>query len=124
VSGVGVSFGADRIYDVLEQMDLYPEEVKTGTRLMFVNFGEAEEKYILELLPKFREAGIPTEIYPDHAKLKKQMNYAHQKGIPFVALVGEKEIQGKVITLKDMDSGEQKQLSIGEAVDAIQAGQT
>ena len=120
ISGVGVSFGADRIYDVLGQLDLYPEEVRTGTRLMFVNFGGPEEKYILGILTAFREAGIATEIYPDHAKLKKQMNYAHQKGIPFVALVGEKEMQKKIISLRDMGSGEQKELTIEEAITAIQ----
>jgi len=108
VSGVGVSFGAERIYDVLDQLSLYPEEVTTGTRLLFVNFGEPEEKYILGILPQFREAGIASEIYPESAKLKKQMNYANQKNIPFVALVGEKELKNNVISLKDMDSGVQR----------------
>ncbi|HEC41600.1 MAG TPA: histidine--tRNA ligase [Bacteroides sp.] len=121
VSGVGVSFGADRIYDVLDQLDLYPEEVRTGTQLLFVNFGESEEKYILSILPKFRDAGISSEIYPDHAKLKKQMTYANQKGIAFVALVGENEISKEILTLKDMESGDQKQLLAEEAIDFILA---
>jgi len=119
VSGVGVSFGADRIYDVLEQLDLYPDAVKTGTRLLFVNFGEAGEKHILDILPRFRNAGIATEIYPDYAKLKKQMNYANQKGIPFVALVGEKEINTNVLSLKDMNSGGQEELSVDDAINLI-----
>ncbi len=122
VSGVGVSFGADRIYDVLDHLDLYPEEVTTGTRLMFVNFGHAEEKYILGILPEFRDAGIASEIYHDSVKLKKQMIYANQKGIPFVALVGENELKGKVLTLRDMESGEQKEMSVEEAIDLILSG--
>lgn len=119
VSGVGISFGADRIYDVLDQLNLFPEEAVSGARLLFVNFGEAEEKYILGILPDFRDAGIPSEIYPDHAKLKRQMSYANQKGIPFVALVGEKEMAGKVLSLKDMETGEQKELPVQEAIDLI-----
>jgi len=116
VSGVGVSFGADRIYDVLHQLDLFPKEVITGTRVLFVNFGTAEEKYILRVLPEFRKAGIETEIYPDKAKLKKQMNYANVKGIPFVALVGENEISKNVLTIKDMGTGGQKELRTEEAI--------
>jgi histidyl-tRNA synthetase len=116
VSGVGVSFGADRIYDVLQQLDLFPEEVITGTRILFINFGAAEEKYILSLLPEFRRAGIETEIYPDQAKLKKQMAYANGKGIPFVALVGENEIQSNVLTIKYMDTGKQQELTVREAI--------
>jgi histidyl-tRNA synthetase len=116
VSGVGVSFGADRIYDVLHQLDLFPKEVITGTRVLFVNFGTAEEKYILTVLPEFRKAGIETEIYPDQAKLKKQMNYANVKGIPFVALVGENEISKNVLTIKDMGTGGQKELRTEEAI--------
>ncbi len=121
VSGIGVSFGADRIYDVMDQLNLFPVEVKTGTWLLFVNFGETEEKYILGILHYFRDAGIPSEIYPDPAKLKKQMSYANQKGIPYVALVGEKEIQGNILSLKDMESGQQKELSAQEAIDLIRA---
>jgi histidyl-tRNA synthetase len=116
VSGVGVSFGADRIYDVLQQLDLFPKEVVTGTRILFINFGAAEEKYILSILPEFRRAGIETEIYPDHAKLKKQMSYANGKAIPFVALVGEHEMNRKVITIKEMETGEQQEMTTEEAI--------
>jgi histidyl-tRNA synthetase len=116
VSGVGVSFGADRIYDVLHQLGMFPKKVITGTRVLFINFGPAEEKYILTVLPDFRKAGIETEIYPDQAKLKKQMSYANGKGIPFVALVGENEISKNIITIKDMETGMQKELTTQEAI--------
>jgi histidyl-tRNA synthetase len=116
VSGVGVSFGADRIYDVLQQLDLFPKEVITGTRVLFINFGKDEEKYILTVLPLFRQAGIETEIYPDQAKLKKQMSYANGKGIPFVILVGEEEMSQNILTVKDMESGEQTALKAEEAI--------
>lgn len=116
VSGVGVSFGADRIYDVLHQLELFPKKVIMGTRVLFINFGTAEEKYILGVMPEFRKAGIETEIYPDQAKLKKQMSYANAKGIPFVALVGENEISKNVLTIKDMDTGKQKELTTLETI--------
>ncbi len=116
VSGVGVSFGADRIYDVLHQLDMFPKKVITGTRVLFINFGPAEEKHILTVLPDFRKAGIETEIYPDQAKLKKQMSYANGKGIPFVALVGENEISKNIITIKDMETGMQKEMTTQEAI--------
>jgi len=116
VSGVGVSFGADRIYDVLHQLGMFPQKVITGTRVLFINFGPAEEKYILTVLPDFRKAGIETEIYPDHAKVKKQMSYANGKGIPFVALVGENEISKNIITIKDMETGIQKEKTTEEAI--------
>jgi histidyl-tRNA synthetase len=116
VSGVGISFGADRIYDVLQQLGLFPKEVITGTRVLFINFGTEEEKYILSILPEFRKAGIETEIYPDQAKLNKQMSYANGKGIPFVALVGQHEISKKILTIKDMETGMQKELTTREAV--------
>ena len=116
ISGVGVSFGADRIYDVLQQLGLFPKKVITGTRVLFINFGTAEEKYILSVLTEFRKAGIETEIYPDQAKLKKQMSYANVKGIPFVVLVGENEISKNVLTIKDMETGMQKELKTQEAI--------
>jgi len=116
MSGVGISFGADRIYDVLHQLDLFPKKAIMGTRVLFINFGTTEEKYILSVLPEFRKAGIETEIYPDQAKLKKQMNYANVKGIPFVALVGENEISKNKITIKDMKSGAQIELTTQEAI--------
>ena len=119
VSGVGVSFGADRIFDVMDQLNLFPDEAITGTRLLFINFGRTEEKYILSILPEFRKAGIETELYPDPVKLKKQMNYANSKAIPFVALLGENEMQRKVLTLKNMQSGEQNELTPEEAIQHI-----
>ena len=111
LSGVGISFGADRIYDVLLQLGLFPEEALQSTQLLFVNFGEREADYCLGLLRSIRHAGIRAEIYPDAAKLKKQMGYANAKNIPFVALVGETEMAEGVLTLKDMVSGEQQRLT-------------
>lgn len=119
VSGVGVSFGADRIYDVLNQLDLFPEKVIRGTTVLFINFGPAEEKYMLKLLPEFRNAGIKTEIYPDQAKVKKQMNYANAKSIPYVALIGEQEMGKNLLTLKDMETGEQEELTTEKAIQRV-----
>jgi histidyl-tRNA synthetase len=116
VSGVGVSFGADRIYDILQQLELFPKKVIAGTRILFVNFGTPEEKYILSVLPAFRAAGIETEIYPDQVKLKKQMSYANTKSIPFVALVGENEMGNNLLTIKDMVTGQQYELTTQEAI--------
>ena len=105
LSGVGISFGVDRIYDVLNALDLYPKDSLNTTQLLFINFGEKETAYCLPIAAKVREAGIRTEIFPDAAKMKKQMSYANAKQIPFVALAGENEIaQGKV-TLKNMETG-------------------
>ncbi len=114
ISGVGISFGADRIYDVLNQLELYPESVSTATKLMFVNFGQAEAAYCLPVLQQLRQAGVPCEIYPDAAKMKKQMQYANAKQVPFVVLVGETEMQQGKLTLKDMLSGEQSLLTPAE----------
>jgi histidyl-tRNA synthetase len=111
VSGVGVSFGADRICDVLNQLNAFPEEAMNTTKLLFVNFGGKEEKYCLPLVKKAREAGISAELYPDAAKMKKQMGYANDRKIPFVALVGEDEMNEGCITLKDMTTGEQEKLT-------------
>ena len=111
LSGVGISFGADRIYDVLNQLNLYPATVSTATQLLFINFGPAEAAYCMPILAQARQAGIRCEIYPDVAKMKKQMQYANQKQVPFVALVGENEMAQGVVTLKDMTSGEQQLLS-------------
>ena len=105
MSGVGISFGADRIYDVLNQLDLYPEDASFGTQLLFVNFGEAEVAYVLPVLAKVRAAGIRAEIYPDSAKMKKQMSYANAKAIPFVAIVGENEMNEGKVMLKNMATG-------------------
>lgn len=121
VSGVGISFGADRIYDVLNQLDLYPKDAVDGTQLLFVNFGEAEAAYVLPVLAKVRAAGIRAEIYPDSAKMKKQMGYANNKAIPFVAIVGENEMNEGKLTLKNMATGEQSLVTPDELIDAIKA---
>ena len=119
VSGVGISFGADRIFDVLNQLDLYPKEAVNGTQLMFVNFGEKEAEFCLQLLTKVREADIRAEIYPDAAKMKKQMGYANDKKIPFVAIVGENELNEGKAMLKNMETGEQQLLNITELISAV-----
>lgn len=108
VSGVGISFGADRIYDVLNESGLFPEVLQSTTKILFLNFGPAEEKYCISLLTSLRTSGIPAEFYPENAKLKKQMEYANRKNIPYVALIGKDEMESGMITLKDMRSGEQK----------------
>ena len=107
MSGVGISFGADRIYDVLNQLNLYPKEAVNATQLLFVNFGEKEAAYCLPVLSAARDAGIRAEIYPDSTKMKKQMSYANDKNIPFVAIVGENEMNEGKLMLKDMTTGEQ-----------------
>ncbi len=112
VSGVGISFGADRIYDVLTQTNKFPVYEKEQTQLMFVNFGEKESLFILPLLKQVREAGINAELYSKTAKMKKQFSYANQKAIPFVAIIGEEEIKNNTIHLKNMDTGEQENLNI------------
>ncbi|WP_304194864.1 histidine--tRNA ligase [Phocaeicola plebeius] len=119
MSGVGISFGADRIYDVLNQLDLYPKEAVNGTQLLFVNFGEAEAAYVLPVLAQVRAAGIRAEIYPDAAKMKKQMSYANAKMVPFVAIVGENEMKEGKVMLKNMTSGEQSLVTPEELVVAI-----
>lgn len=108
LSGVGISFGADRIFDVLNQLDLYPKEAVNATQLLFVNFGESEADFCLQALKNVRAAGIRAEIYPDSAKMKKQMSYANANQIPFVAIVGESEMAEGKINLKNMATGEQK----------------
>ncbi len=119
VSGVGISFGADRIYDVLNQLDLYPKDAVDGTRLLFINFGTQEAAFAMSVLRTVRAAGISAELYPDAAKMKKQMGYANAHGIPFVALIGENEMNAGKVTLKDMSTGEQKLLSPSELVGAM-----
>ena len=111
LSGVGISFGADRIYDVLNQLELYPADTDTGVELLFINFGAAEAARCLELARSARAVGISTEVYPDAAKMKKQMAYANARHIPFVALIGENELQQGLVTLKNMATGEQSQLT-------------
>lgn len=107
LSGVGISFGADRIYDVLNALDLYPKEAVNSTQVLFINFGETETAYCLPIVGKLRQAGIRSEIFPDKAKMKKQMSYANAKNIPFVVLAGENEMAAGKVTLKNMESGEQ-----------------
>ena len=119
LSGVGISFGADRIYDVLNQLDLYPEAVTTATQVLFINFGEKETAYSLPILANLREQGIRCEIYPDASKMKKQMQYANQKGIPFVIMTGETEMQAGKVMLKNMTTGEQKLVSPEELASCI-----
>jgi histidyl-tRNA synthetase len=119
ISGVGISFGVDRIFDVLNALDAYPKEAVNGTQLLFINFGEKETAYCLPLVAQAREAGIRTEIFPDAVKMKKQMSYANTKAIPFVALAGENEMNEGKVTLKNMVTGEQKLVSIAELVAAI-----
>jgi len=123
ISGVGISFGADRIFDVLNQLDLYPQSVVSATQLLFVNFGEAEAAYCLPVIAAARKAGIACEIYPDSVKMKKQMNYANQKQIPFVAIVGETEMQEGKLTLKNMTSGEQSLVTPEELIGIIHNSQ-
>lgn len=116
VSGVGISFGADRIFDVLNQLDLYPKDALQTTQLLFVNFGEKEEAYLLPLVAQVRAAGIRTELYPESAKMKKQMGYADTKKIPYVAIVGETEMSEGKINVKNMITGEQQLLTVDELI--------
>ena len=116
LSGVGISFGADRIYDVLNALDLYPKEAVNATQLLFINFGEKETAYCLPSVTKARKAGIRTEMYPDSAKMKKQMGFANAKNIPFVALAGENEINEGKLTLKNMATGEQTMVTPDELI--------
>ncbi|MBA7488644.1 MAG: histidine--tRNA ligase [Prevotella sp.] len=119
LSGVGISFGADRIYDVLNALNLYPEEAVSAIQLLFINFGEKETAYCLPIAKAAREAGVRTEVYPDCAKMKKQMNYANAKHVAFVALAGENEIAQGKITLKNMLTGEQKLITPGELLNEL-----
>ena len=119
VSGVGISFGADRIYDVLNQLNLFPENVIASSQLLFVNFGKAEATYCLKMLDNLRKRGISAEIYPEPAKLKKQLSYADSKGIAYVALIGENEMKAEMITLKDMKTGQQSSIELENLYDIL-----
>jgi histidyl-tRNA synthetase len=121
VSGVGISFGADRIYDVMSQLDLFPSDATAATEVMFVNFGVAEERYCLPLLLQLRSEGISSEIYPDADKMKKQMIYANKKGIKFVALAGEAEIAVGMINLKNMETGDQQLIKTHDLITVLKA---
>ena len=121
LSGVGISFGADRIYDVLNSLDLYPKDAVNATQLLFINFGDKETAYCMPAVAKARVASIRTEMYPDSAKMKKQMSYANAKHIPFVALAGENEMNEGKFTLKNMETGEQKLVSAEELITEVLA---
>ena len=119
LSGVGISFGADRIYDVLNGLDLYPNEAVNGTKLLFINFGDKETAYCLPVVRACRAAGISTEMFPDKAKMKKQMSYANAKAIPFVVLAGDNEIAENKFTLKNMTTGEQHLVTTEELISIV-----
>lgn len=119
LSGVGISFGADRIYDVLNALDLYPKEAVNATQVLFINFGDQETAYCLPIVRETRAAGIRTEIFPDKAKMKKQMSYANAKAIPFVVLAGENEMAAGKVTLKNMETGEQKLVTAQELISIV-----
>ena len=119
-SGVGISFGADRIYDVLNALDLYPKDTLASTKVLFINFGDKESEVALKYVMQLRKEGIPAEIYPDATKMKKQMTYANNKNVEYVAMVGETEISNGTIALKCMESGEQENLTIHQVIQKIQ----
>ncbi|MBR6283761.1 MAG: histidine--tRNA ligase [Muribaculaceae bacterium] len=119
LSGVGFSFGADRIFDVLNALDLYPADTLAGARVLFINFGEQEAVTALGHIMKLRAAGISAELYPDAAKMKKQMNYANDRHTPYVAIVGEQEMEAGTIALKNMTTGEQRTVTIQELIEAL-----
>jgi len=120
-SGVGISFGADRIYDVLNELDLFPENKELSTMVFFVNFGEEEEKYTLRVLQKVRKAGINAELFPTADKMKKQMNYADKKNIPFVVIIGQDEIEKDVLSVKNMKTGEQEEMRLTDFIMKVKA---
>ena len=120
VSRWGISFGVDRIYDVMEEMNLFDTaHHSSSTRLLFVNFGGEEERRNLELLQRVRTAGIPAEIYPDAVKMKKQMGYADSNGIPYVALAGSEELKNGVVTVKEMKTGNQEKLTLEALIEKL-----
>ena len=119
LSGVGISFGADRIYDVLNQLDLYPADLLTGAKVLFLNMGKAEAAYAMKVIKAMRAAGIAAEIYPDSSKMKKQMTYADAMKVPFVAIIGESELAEGKLTLKNMLTGEQQQVSAAQAIEIL-----
>jgi histidyl-tRNA synthetase len=116
ISGVGISFGAERIYDVMTRLNLFPGESRLLTKVLFINFGSREEEYILPVIGALRRKGIHSEVYPEPDKMKKQMNYANRKEIPYVVLAGEEELRQQKFTLKDMRTGEQTPVTAGELI--------
>ena len=119
VSGVGISFGADRIYDVLTELQAFPEGLEQAARVMFINFGAAEQAACIGIAARLRQAGVSALIYPDAAKMKKQMDYANRKGMPYVAFVGESEMKDGTVTLKDMVTGEQRTMGVEQMIEAL-----
>jgi len=119
LSGVGISFGADRIYDVLLELGLFPEDAETGTQVLFANFGQEDALYLMPIIARLRRAGVRCELYPEPTKIKKQMSYADSLHIPYVVLVGEEERLSGCFTVKDMRLGEQKTLSEEELLEYI-----
>ena len=117
VSGVGISFGLDRIYLVIEELDLFPETITKSTEVLFINFGETEALYALKAINILRDKGVNAELYPDNAKMKKQMNYANKRNIPFVVIVGEKEVENNTFALKNMSTGEQESVNLNQLTD-------
>ena len=116
MSGVGISFGADRIYDVIEQISLFPEDFVMTPKIMLVNFGNSEIEHSLKILAALRDAGISAELYPDEDKISKQMNYANKKGVKYVIFIGMEERSNNVMKVKDMKSGEQKIVKLEELI--------
>jgi histidyl-tRNA synthetase len=116
MSGVGISFGADRIYDVLTELELFPKETDQGLTLLFVNFGEKEQNYCMKLMHEVRANGIDCELYPTSAKIQKQMKYANDRKVQYVALIGEEEMNEELVLLKNMESGDQVEMSIDEVI--------
>jgi len=119
VSGVGISFGADRIFDVLNQLNLYPETTHATTKVLFVNFGDQEALAAQKCIKQLRQLGISSELYPDQAKMKKQMGYANDSHIPYVAIIGETELANNTITVKNMAEGTQQELSVEQLADLL-----
>ena len=119
LSGVGISFGADRIFDVLNTLDLYPADTIASTKVIFINFGEKEAQACLKLMMQMRENGISCELYPEPAKMKKQMTYSNAKAIPYVAMVGESELASGTISIKNMTTGEQCNYTIDQAIEML-----
>ena len=120
MSGVGISFGADRIYDVMNELDLFPKSATTSTKVLFLNFGEEEQVYCMQLAKQLRAQNIASEVYPSSAKMKKQMKYANDRAIPFVIMIGSNEMESGQLTLKEMESGEQLTCSFEDAINKIQ----
>lgn len=119
VSGVGISFGLDRIYLVLEELNLFPDTISASTQVLFLNFGTTEAQFCLSAIDKLRAQGIASELYPDSAKMKKQMTYANRRSIPYVVLVGESELAENEFTLKTMSTGKQEKLNLTDLVKTL-----